>query len=74
MSGAAKTVAEAPVGASLARGQVVKISGAVVDVRFPKGELPEINTALNILWDGDYTLTLEVQQHTDEETVRCVAI
>lgn len=64
----------APARGPLARGRIIKISGAVVDVRFPKGALPEINTALNILWDGDYTLTLEVQQHVDVETVRCVAI
>ncbi|MDK3019952.1 F0F1 ATP synthase subunit beta [Pseudodonghicola flavimaris] len=63
-----------PQGAARASGSVSKVSGAVVDVRFPQGQLPEINTALKVLWDGDYSLTLEVQQHTDTDTVRCVAI
>ncbi|MGD9862797.1 MAG: F0F1 ATP synthase subunit beta [Pseudodonghicola sp.] len=66
--------AEVPTEASSARGIVSRISGAVVDVRFPRSHLPEINTALDVRWDGDHSLTLEVQQHSDAETVRCVAI
>ncbi len=51
-----------------------RVSGSVVDVRFPKGRLPEINTAVRVLWDGPGDLTLEVQQHRDVHTARCVAI
>nr|WP_243695862.1 F0F1 ATP synthase subunit beta [Rhodovulum marinum] len=50
------------------------ISGSVVDVRFPNGNLPAINTALTVLWDGPHDLTLEVQHHLDPQTARCVAI
>jgi len=57
-----------------ARGVVSRISGSVVDVRFPAGQLPEINAALHVLWDSDRRLTLEVQQHRDVTTARCVAI
>jgi F-type H+-transporting ATPase subunit beta len=56
------------------RGVVSKISASVVEVRFPKGRLPEINTALDVLWDSPQRLILEVQQHRDLRTVRCVAI
>ncbi len=59
---------------SEARGVVCNISGSVIDVRFPKGALPRINAALEVLWDGPFGLVLEVQQHMDRETVRCVAI
>ncbi len=61
-------------GERTARGVVTKVSGSVVDVRFPKGRLPAINNALRVLWDGPGELTLEVQQHPDPETARCVAI
>lgn len=56
------------------RGVVQKVSGSVVDVRFDDGALPKINTALQVLWDGPGALTLEVQQHADPKTARCVAI
>jgi F-type H+-transporting ATPase subunit beta len=56
------------------RGRISKVSGSVVDVRFPRGALPKITTALEVLWDGPHRLTLEVQQHPDPTTARCVAI
>ncbi len=56
------------------RGIVSLVSGSVVDVHFPKDVLPAINTALEVLWDGPHRLVLEVHQHTDVETARCVAI
>ena len=55
-------------------GTVSRIFGSVIDVRFPLGELPEINTALHVMWDNPSPLTLEVQQHRDTRTARCVAI
>lgn len=55
-------------------GRVSQIQASVVDVRFPRGALPEIKTALEVSCDGNRRLTLEVQQHRDPETVRCVAI
>jgi F-type H+-transporting ATPase subunit beta len=55
-------------------GTVCHISGSVVDVRFPAGKLPLINTALEVRWSDKNRLVLEVQHHTSTETVRCVAI
>ncbi|MGC9420156.1 MAG: F0F1 ATP synthase subunit beta [Rhodovulum sp.] len=59
---------------SAATGVVCDISGSVVDVRFPAGGLPRINTALHVQWDSPKPLVLEVQHHLDPRTVRCVAI
>ncbi|EPX84953.1 ATP synthase beta chain [Salipiger mucosus DSM 16094] len=56
------------------RAVVSAVSGSVVDVRFPPGALPEINTALEVLWDRPEALVLEVQQHVNPCTARCVAI
>jgi len=60
-------------------GQVAQVTGAVVDVIFPPGELPEIYHALDVPRDGDNgsgagSLVLEVQQHLGDERVRCVAM
>ena len=53
----------------MATGKVIQITGPVVDVEFPAGELPEIYNALTI---GD--LTVEVQQHLGNNWVRAVAM
>ncbi len=60
-------------------GQVVQITGAVVDVAFSPEELPEIYHALEVPREGGNgtgkeSLVLEVQQHIGEEWVRCVAM
>ncbi len=35
------------------KGQVVQVMGPVVDVRFPTGQLPGINQALRVEWNGE---------------------
>ncbi len=55
-------------------GQISQILGAVVDVKFDDGELPELMTALEVKVAGDNRLVLEVQQHLGEQTARCVAM
>lgn len=57
------------------RGTVIQVIGPVVDVSFEaeSAELPNINDALEILRDGG-NLTIEVQQHIGEDTVRCIAM
>ena len=55
-------------------GRIVSVSGSVVDVHFPKGNLPAINNALEVTWDGPHALNLEVHQHLDARTVRAVAM
>ncbi len=55
-------------------GKVTQIVGAVLDVKFKEGELPEINEAIKIKrQDGSY-LTVEVAQHLGDDTVRCIAM
>ena len=55
-------------------GRVNHISGSIVDVDFGDAGLPPINTALDVDWDGGHRLILEVQQHLDPKTARCVAM
>jgi F-type H+-transporting ATPase subunit beta len=58
----------------MASGKVIQITGPVVDVEFPAGELPAIYNALTIARaDGD-TLVVEVQQHLGNNWVRTVAM
>jgi F-type H+/Na+-transporting ATPase subunit beta len=54
-------------------GTITQVIGAVVDVRFDGGELPEILTALHVDRSGQ-TLVLEVAQQLGENTVRTVAM
>ena len=53
------------------QGTITGISGPVIDVRFPEGTLPAINEALTVQVDGT-AYTMEVEQHLENKTVRCV--
>src|SRR3954451_6023675 len=55
-------------------GKIKQIIGAVVDVQFPEGELPEIYNALELKRDNGEKLVLEVQQHLGEDSVRTIAM
>ena len=55
-------------------GKVTQIMGAVVDVTFEDGQLPEIMNALEIDRNGDGKLVLEVAQHLGDSIVRTVAM
>ena len=55
-------------------GYVVQAVGPIIDVQFKEGELPSILTCLIVEKDENKTLTLEVEQHIGDETVRCVAM
>ncbi len=57
----------------LVDGQVVQVVGVVVDVEFPKGELPAINDAL-VVRHNDNDLYLEVAQHLSDSVVRTVSL
>ncbi|MEX0991504.1 MAG: F0F1 ATP synthase subunit beta [Actinomycetota bacterium] len=62
---------------TLAKGRVVRVIGPVVDVEFPPGELPEINSALRVnftLGGETTTITCEVAQHIGESQVRSIAL
>ena len=55
-------------------GKITQIIGAVLDVKFEEGHLPEVNEAINIpLKDGN-ELTIEVAQHLGDDVVRCIAM
>ena len=53
-------------------GKIIQIIGAVLDVRFEKGELPRIYEAIEI--KGERKVTAEVAQHLGDCVVRCVAM
>ena len=55
-------------------GKVTQIIGAVLDIRFAEGELPEINEAIEITRTNGEVLVAEVAQHLGDDTVRCIAL
>ena len=55
----------------MSQGKLVQIIGAVVDVEFPRGEVPGIYDALKV--DGT-SITLEVQQQLGDGIVRTIAL
>ena len=55
-------------------GKVLRVIGAVVDVVFPEGHLPQIYNALKAKRADGSELVLEVQQHLGESKVRTVAM
>ncbi len=64
--------------AKLANGKVSQVTGAVVDVEFPTGELPPVYTALRVsnqfISDEKWNLVLEVAQHLGDNCVRTIAM
>jgi F-type H+-transporting ATPase subunit beta len=60
--------------ATTATGRVIQITGAVVDIVFPSGQLPAIYNAVEIQRPGQDPLTVEVQQHLGNNWVRTVAM
>ncbi len=55
-------------------GKITQIIGAVVDVAFKEGNLPEILNALEVRRENGDALILEVQQHLGEDSVRTIAM
>ncbi len=55
------------------KGIITQVIGAVIDVKFPSGQLPAILNALHTQNDGK-TLVLEVAQHLGEGEVRTIAM
>ena len=61
----------------MAKGKVVQVIGAVVDVEFPPGELPKILNAVHITGksgDVEINLIAEVMQHLGDSVTRCIAM
>ena len=55
-------------------GKITQIIGAVLDIKFTEGSLPEINDAINITMKDGKKLVVEVSQHLGDDTVRCLAM
>jgi len=55
----------------MSTGKVVQVIGAVVDVEFPRADVPKVYNALNV---DELGLTMEVQQQLGDGIVRCVAM
>ncbi|MGC9324516.1 MAG: F0F1 ATP synthase subunit beta [Desulfomonilia bacterium] len=59
-------------------GRISQVIGAVVDVEFPQGDLPDIYNALFVtnpfISDQEDNLVLEVAQHLGDRRVRCIAM
>ncbi|WMT40704.1 F0F1 ATP synthase subunit beta [Paenibacillus sp. D2_2] len=57
------------------KGRVVSVMGAVVDIEFERGQLPEIYNAIKIVKQGDQgDLMLETFSHLGDNLVRCIAM
>ena len=55
----------------MSSGKVVQIIGAVIDVEFPRDQVPQVYDALNI---SEKNVTLEVQQQLGDGVVRTIAM
>ena len=64
----------AEVKASENLGKITQIIGAVLDIKFSVGNLPEINDAVKIPLKDGGELVVEVSQHLGDDTVRCIAM
>ncbi|MEO0565149.1 MAG: F0F1 ATP synthase subunit beta, partial [Chloroflexota bacterium] len=56
------------------QGTITQILGAVVDVQFEHGQLPDIFDAVRVPREGQDDLILEVQLHLGDDAVRTVAM
>jgi len=55
------------------KGELIRITGPVLDVKFYDGNLPAIYNAL-VIKLGDREVWLEVEMHIGDDTVRCIAL
>jgi F-type H+/Na+-transporting ATPase subunit beta len=71
------TMTEATTGTDRKDGRVVGIAGPVIDVEFPRGSIPELNSAVefDILLEGEkITVLAEVAQQLGQGRVRAVCM
>jgi len=55
-------------------GKITQVIGAVLDVKYAAGQLPEINEAIEITRRDGSRLVVEVAQHLGDDIVRCIAM
>ena len=57
----------------MTQGTIIRVAGPVVDVQFTEGKLPALQEALTVSAEGTER-TMEVAQHVNETTVRCIML
>ena len=67
-------VKEAPAAAEQGTGRIAQVIGAVVDVEFADGNLPDINDAVVVTNRAGKETVLEVELEIGDDTVRCVGM
>ena len=55
-------------------GKITQVIGAVLDVKYAEGQLPQINEAIEITRKDGSRLVVEVAQHLGDDIVRCIAM
>src|SRR5512138_1260732 len=60
-------------------GRVIQVAGPAVDIQFPEGQIPVINTAVRITSEGfnvpaPVDIITEIAQHIGEGRVRTIAL
>ena len=55
-------------------GKITQIIGAVLDIKYADGHLPEINEAIEITRQDKSRLVVDVAQHLGDDVVRCIAM
>lgn len=61
-------------------GHIIRISGTIIDVQFPRTSTPNIFNELHIILDevnpenGGHKASIEVEQHLGDGVTRCIAI
>jgi F-type H+-transporting ATPase subunit beta len=55
-------------------GKITQIIGAVLDIKFPEGNIPEINEAIEVTRKNGERLVVEVASHLGDDTVKCIAM
>ena len=55
-------------------GKITQVIGAVLDIRFDQGVLPEINNAVEIRRKDGSKLVAETAQHLGDDIIRCIAM
>src|ERR1700710_2187768 len=71
------TATQTAAGTKTVAGRVVRVIGPVVDIEFPRGEVPELFNALTVKVSGlgdERLLTLEVALHLGDDIVRAISM
>ena len=55
-------------------GKITQVIGAVLDIKYSEGNIPEINEAIHITRKNGERLVAEVSQQLGDDTVRCIAM